>query len=658
MKRQRSSHPAGVLLGLAVTMAALGLAPDPAPAQTHAPARVIVLGMDGLDYAYTQKLMDEGRLPHFAHLRDTGSFQPLETSVPPQSPVAWSNFITGLDSGGHGIFDFIHRDPETLTPYLSTSRTVGAEKTWKIGKYQIPLAGGHVELLRHGKAFWADLTESGIENTVMRMPANFPPSQTATRELSGMGTPDLLGTYGTFSFYTTDADPWKSKEISGGHVYPVRIENGDVHTALAGPKNPFRVDGADLQSPFIIHVDPVDPLVLIEAGDERLVLAEGEWSRWVRVDFDMVPTQKLAGQVRFFVKQVHPELQIYASPVNMDAFDPALPISYPPDFAKYLAEKGGPYYTQGMPEDTKALTEGVLSRDEFLAQAEIAGNEIIEQFPTVLDDYENGLLFYYFGNVDQVSHMMWRVLDPGHPAYDPVEDPKYAEVIPRLYEKMDAVLGYTLDHMPENTLVVVMSDHGFASWRRAFHLNSWLRDNGYLVLKDPDREDPGFLLNVDWSRTRAYGLGLNGLYLNLRGRERFGIVMPSERQALLDELTEKLLRVRDPWNGELAISKVYQSDEIYRDRGHLEIGPDIQIGYAKTWRGSNESALGEIPDEVFMDNTSEWCGDHCMDHEAVPGILLTTRPLQRPAPSLKELGASILVELGVTHDLQIAKDGK
>lgn len=638
----------GLLLGALLLPATASAAADADSAQSGSRKRVIVLGMDGLDYTYIGKLMDQGLLPNFAKLRDTGSFTPLATAVPPQSPVAWSNFITGMDSGGHGIFDFIHRDPKTLTPYLSTSKTVGSDENLKFGKYQIPLAGGHVELLRHGRAFWSYLTEADIQNTVMRIPANFPPSQTATRELSGMGTPDLLGTYGTFSFYATDAGRWDDKEVSGGNVYPVRLEDGVVHAALYGPKNPFLVDGSDLELPFTVHVDPVDPIALIEVGDDQILLKEGEWSDWVQIEFDMVPTQKLAGQVRFFVKQLSPEIEIYVTPVNMDASDPALPISYPPDYAKYLAKHGGHYYTQGMPEDTKALTSGVLTRDEFLQQAKIAGDEVIDMYHRVLADFKDGLLFYYFGNPDLVCHMMWRVLDPGHPAYDPVNDPKYADVIPGIYEQLDGVLGYTLEHMPKDTFVVVMSDHGFASWRRAFNLNTWLMKNGYLVLKDPHRKDPGYLLNVDWSRTRAYGLGLNGLYINLRGRERYGIVLPSEKEALMDELRAKLLKVRDPWNDELAIARVHKSEDVYKDRGYLNIGPDIQLGYTKTWRGSNESALGEIPDDVFMTNTSEWCGDHCMDETSVPGILFTTQPLKRPAPSLKELAESILEEMGVS----------
>jgi predicted AlkP superfamily phosphohydrolase/phosphomutase len=266
----------------------------------------------------------------------------------------------------------------------------------------------------------------------------------------------------------------------------------------------------------------------------------------------------------------------------------------------------------------------------------------------VLSDFRAGLLFYYFGNLDQTSHMMWRPMDPQHPAYNAETDAPFKDVIPGIYEQLDGVVGYTLEHMGQDDTLVVMSDHGFTSWRRAFHLNTWLKENGYLALVDPGlRDDPGLFSNVDWSRTRAYGLGLNGLYVNLRGRERNGIVDTQERKALVDEIAAKLLATMDPATGEAAVTKAYKRDETYQDRGEEEIGPDIVVGYAKGMRGSNQSALGKVGREVFTDNTEMWSGDHCMDHESVPGVLLTNRPLRRPAGALKDLGAAVLAEFGI-----------
>jgi predicted AlkP superfamily phosphohydrolase/phosphomutase len=252
------------------------------------------------------------------------------------------------------------------------------------------------------------------------------------------------------------------------------------------------------------------------------------------------------------------------------------------------------------------------------------------------------------GSADQVSHMLWDTLDPTHPAYDAAEDAPLADVIPEIYETLDAMVGYTLEHMPPDTLLVVMSDHGFASWKRSTNLNSWLRDNGYLAVKDPTlTEDPGFFSNVDWSRTRAYGLGINGLYVNLAGREKNGIVPESERAALVAEIGARLLATQDPATGAPAVTKVYPRDETFEDGGHRGIGPDLVVGYARGTRCSSDSSLGGLTPAVFADNTDDWPGDHLMDHETVPGVLFTSRPLRREVTALDNLAAAVLAEFGV-----------
>jgi len=625
--------------------------------------RVIVLGFDGMDYSLAKEMMAEGRLPHLARLAERGSFQALGTSTPPQSPVAWSNFITGMDAGGHGIFDFIHRDPKTMTPYLSTSRTEPSQRKLELGRYQFPLDSDKIELLRYGTPFWEVLEGKGIRTTIIRMPANFPPSGTATRELSGMGTPDIIGSYGTFSYYTSDRGAFHGKEMSGGKLYSVKVSAGVVNGTLYGPKNPFLVQDQPAFTPFTVYLDPEEPVAKIVVGDEERVLKVGEWSDWVPVTLKFIPTQSVRVICRFYLKQVRPVFGLYVTPLNLDPIKPAMPISTPisasprtckaigwcPEpFSAQLASATGPFYTQGMPDDTKAFADGVFSGDEFLVQANMAQEEAVRQYKYVLGRFQDGLLFYYFGHSDQVSHMMWRSMDPQHPAYKE-SDARFKNVIPDLYRSLDEIVGTTMEQMDPKTMLIVMSDHGFTSWRRAFHLNSWLKQNGYLALTGPNlKEDPGLFANVDWSRTRAYNLGLNGLYINLRGREKWGIVEPQDRLPLMAEIIDKLTKTVDPKTGQPAVTSVFRRDD-YKDTGHLEIGPDLIVGYAKGTRGSNESALGKVPPEIFMDNTEEWSGDHCMDPDSVPGILFTSRPLKKPVARLQDLAAAILAEFGIEN---------
>ena len=235
----------------------------------------------------------------------------------------------------------------------------------------------------------------------------------------------------------------------------------------------------------------------------------------------------------------------------------------------------------------------------------------------------------------------------GSPTYDAERDAPFADVIPATYAVMDAMVSDTLDRMGDETLLIVMSDHGFTSWRRTFHLNAWLHQNGYLAVKDESLPETEALLNVDWSGTRAYGIGLNGLYVNVAGRERDGIVPTEERAALVAEIAERLEAVVDPATEQPVVTRVYLRDETFVDGGHREIGPDAVIGYAKHTRGADPSALGVVGRETLTDNAKAWSGDHGMYTPSVPGILATSRPLKRPAENLRELHYSVLAEFGL-----------
>ena len=618
--------------------------------------RVVVLGIDGLDPQLLQRFMVAGDLPHFAQLAASGDFKPLQTTVAPQSPVAWSTFITGMDPAGHGIYDFVHRDPRTMSPFLSMSRAVGAARSFEIGSWVLPLSSGRVELLRKGTAFWEILGAHGVPSTLFRMPVNFPPVEAAHhRALSGMGTPDIQGTPGTFSYYTTKP-PVNASDFTGGVAYTVRVQGGRVRGRLYGPENPFRRDprsGAHPQATldFDVYLDVEARAAKFTVADAEFVLREGEWSEWIRVEFEGVPwLASFSALARFHLQRVAPDFELYVSPLQIDPADPVMPISHPPDWSQSLCACLGYFYTQELPQDTKAFTHGVLSGAEYWDQLMLVHGESRRLAEHILtednDEDEEGLTFLYFGSVDQGCHMLWHYTDPAHPGF--VDDGVLAGRIRDLYVEMDGVLGHAMAGLDDEATLIVMSDHGFAPFYWGVNLNTWLLENGYVALRDPAAQGRSRLFgNVDWSRTRAYALGLNGLYVNLKGREAQGIVNPgAEYEALLDELEAGLLAMTDPRQGNRAVTLVTRPDRDLQG-GELANAPDLIIGYNRGYRSSWENPLGEFPPEVFVDNDRAWSGDHCIDHRIVPGVLLTNRRISIDDPALHDLTVGILDEYGL-----------
>ncbi|MEJ2719652.1 MAG: alkaline phosphatase family protein [bacterium] len=604
---------------------------------------VVILGVDGMDPRLLERYTSTGIMPNFKKLMDEGSFAPLATSNPPQSPVAWSTFITGCDPGVHGIFDFIHVDHSNYMPEFSAALVSSPAKTIKIGSWVIPLSSGKVELLRRGEAFWQCLDTKNIPYTIFRIPANFPPVDSKGVTTAGMGTPDVLGSYGTFSFFTDDPS-FQSLDVSGGQIIPITVDNDMFTSHFIGPDNTFKVDNPPLTRDFTVSIDRDNKAARIDIdGGETVLLSEGDWSDWIQLEFNPLgPFHKVTGITRLYLKSLAPYFELYATPINIDPSNPALPISTPPDFCKKLYEKIGFYYTQGMPEDTKALEWGVFNDGEFVDQANFVFTERERMLDAILDDYKGGLLFFYFSTLDQTGHMMWRNIDPAHPGHTEAAA-KYAHQMEKFYARMDSTLGVVRERIPKDALLIVMSDHGFAPFYKKFHLNTWLYKNGYISLLDASNLDNSPLFkNVFWRRTRAYGLGINGLYINLRGRDAEGAVKPGpEYDALVKEISDKLLAYRDPATGAPVIEDVFKREDIYHGP-MAEKGPDLVIGFHRGYRCSDESALGGFSKEVLTPNLSKWSGDHCIDPEGAPGIIVANQPILVKDPALIDFARSIL----------------
>jgi predicted AlkP superfamily phosphohydrolase/phosphomutase len=623
--------------------------------------RVIVIGMDGMDPRLCTQLMDEGAMPNLASLRRNGGFSELGTTTPPQSPVAWASFITGANPGVHGIFDFIHRDPaKQCAPYYSAAQTISSKEGWEVGDHRIPLtfwpfqhAPNHTLLRRHGTPFWDYLDAAGIQTWLYDIPANYPPSPSQHGHmccLSGMGVPDLLGTYGTYQYFSEDT--YSFKNDGGGYRRPLMFDDHHATAILTGPHNTNLTKPAETHVVFEVYRHPTEPTARIEIQGQTIVLREGEWSDWRRVTFDVtmppfLPDAEVSGICRFYVQQVHDVFRLYVSPLNIDPSSPGdQRITEPEDFARDLSESLGLFATIGFQEDHKALSNGVFNDADYATQAEHVLAERLALLDHALAEYRDGLLFFYFSSTDLQSHMFWWDDDVPHPARSPAQAKYYNDSIAALYSRMDGVVGEVIERYGDSATIVVMSDHGFCSFRRQFNLNTWLRDEGYVqpracrsILLDPDHP-------VDWKLTQAYGLGLNALYINLAGRERDGVVSPTEYEALLDELTLKLLAVRDPLNGQAVIARVDRGRSVYKG-DQVEHAPDLVIGYHRGYRASWATTLGHIGDGIVSENDSAWSADHCIAPELVPGVLFSNRPLRRLAPTLIDLAPTILSEFGI-----------
>lgn len=630
--------------------------------------RVLVMAFDGLHPDILSSLMQKRRLPNFQRLARQGSFRRLKTCMPPHTPVAFSNIISGADAGLHQVFDFIHRDPhpvddrQVVMPYFSTANVEQPEQQWTIslGGWELPLAGATTRLLRRGPAFWDSLVAAGIDTDIYYLPANYPPPTPQGpgrfRAISGMGTPDVNGTYGEFTFLTFNTT-LRGRRVDGGKFVRLTMFGDRGSAAISGPTNHLRradEQGRREKMKLVVEVvrDPERRVARITIAGQSVLLNESEWSDWIPVAFNTgIPGSNLlgamggptmvSGMVRVFLKQVHPHVEIYVSPVNIDPLNAVMPFTSPPTFAQELATQHGRFYTTGIPEDTKALSHGVLNEDQFLAQVDAVHHGRVDQFRSALAEFKQGCLFFYFGSTDLLQHMFWRDQDPAHPGWTQNQADQYGSVIEDVYESLDKLIGEALDHLHEEDLLLVLSDHGFDSFRRGFNLNSWLVENQYIDLIRPEQQGRHELFsNVNWSRTMAYGLGMNGLYLNQVGRERHGIVNDRKRTRTLEELRERLLGVHDK-DGVQVIDRVDLVEDLYSGADPL-VAPDLIIGYNSGYRASWETVLGKMPREILVDNLERWSGTHLINPDHVPGILLTNFEVARHEPELSDIAPTIL----------------
>ena len=572
-----------------------------------------------------------GELPAFARLMHEGTLCPLATSNPAESPVAWSSLATGCDAGQHGIFDFIHRKPNGYVPYLSTHRESG-----KMGRGQ---GEDRFVAPRQAPGFWRMASDAGIPTTVVRWPVTFPAEEVTGRFLAGLGVPDVTGRMGRHTFFTTskaDGDDEKVEHVTWKSGKITTHLNGPPMAGLRGVK-PIRVK---------LVIDKIDSGVALTVGSQHVEVGLGRWSDWMSVTCKWGPVTVCHAIVKFHLVSTEPKLRLFATPLQIDPANQAFPLTQPASYGAELAEKIGPFYTLGLPEDTHAVTDGRYGLDVFLRQCEEIDRQRKAMFELELSRFDEGLLAFVFDAGDRVQHMFWSVDDEDSPAYDAERAQKYGHVIPDLYRQMDRLLGTAMEAVGADTAIYVVSDHGFAPFHRSVNLNRWLIENGYMTLNGGG-EGRNLLADVDWSRTKAYAVGFTSLYLNLAGRESKGIVTAgAEAHTLRQELCDKLRRVGDAERGRPMVENVYVGNDVY-DGPQKADGPDLVVGYALGYRASWQTALGGAPQQVVVDNDSLWAADHLMDPSLVPGVLATNVKVASKMPEGIDLAPTVLASLSL-----------
>jgi len=676
--------------------------------------KVIVLGFDGVDARYTEKWMNEGKLPNMARLRAAGTFRPLLPTTPAQTPVSWSTFSTGIDPGRTGIFDFLRRNPKNYLPVfaafdetkeplllgdknpvaaafivflvlaliaiplkrahwlmLGIAVVAGAGAFFATKKY-IPETRPGVINRRQGIPFWEVAAKAGKKSMIVHVPVTFPATDFDDGNmLSGLGVPDVSGRVGKPFYFTSELDFHRGGG-TGANEFSIEVvqlvdNKGVIPTQIQGPPNKLFKEPPYISIPMTITVAQDRQSITIEESGQKVTLKPGEWSGWTDFVFPFNPLIKLRGISRFHLISVAPEVRLYLSPINFDPrnLPPGFRISTPSKWAPEVAKNYGLYKTLGWQIDTWAISEGFADEQMFWDDMNFTVAQNRKMFDAFLEG-DKDLMVQCFEFPDRVGHVFWRLMDTQHPAYDSVLAAKWGDALLRSYQLMDGIVGDAMAAAEKhNATLIVLSDHGFASFRKSVNYDTWLVMNGYMTLKTgvqvKERNvemlfDQGqFWENVDWSKTRTYAMGLGEIYINMKGRESQGIVSPGpETEALKAELKQRLVQFTDPENGEHPVRRVLAREEIYKQFDPNMI-PDLFVTNNDGYRVSWQTALGGIPKNLLEPNKQVLSGDHCsVDPEIVKGIFFINRKLAtNRAPYIADVYPTVLGTLGVKAPYQL-----
>ncbi len=642
--------------------------------------KVVCLGFDGMDVRLAKSWMDQGMLPNMRALAEEGGFSPLRSTNPAESPVSWAAFITGCNPGKTGIYDFLNRDFETYYPYLAGVTKIPGEFLFNAIPYKKP----QLINTRGGKPLWGYTSDNRVRGKFLRAPGAFPPDEVpGNKLLAGFGTPDIRGTQGTYHYFVDDLDyAWgKAKSATrgqdtefGGKVIEVdKNRDGSIDTYITGPRNPLTGGTEEvIIDNFHIDVFPEQNRAELTIQDRKYPVEVGKWSDWMEVVYEFNFLIKSHGVFRAFLIGVQPHFELYFTPIDFNPMKPILPISYPDWYSEDLAEEYGLWKTEGWGYETWGMNEEILTEQEFWDDVKFVIDWESKAAYGELAKNDWNLFFFLFQNTDRVQHMAWHLLEgeEGHPAYRPELAEKWRDMILWSYQQADTIIGQVRKMIDDNTILIVNSDHGFNSFRRAVNINTWLVKNDFMKLigqnETKNLEDlfgqGQFWQNVDWPKTKAYALGLGQIYINLDGRESQGTVANgTERMAIMQAIRDGLLGLRDvDFSGPdyPVIKGVYYGEDIYSGpQKTMQLAPDMVVGFNNGYRTSWQTALGGVPESIFEDNNRKWSGDHCsFDPSITVGVLLSSKPIMKPDPCIMDVLPSIMALLDIEPDPEV--DGK
>lgn len=571
--------------------------------------QTIILGFDAFDPTFCEDLLQQGKLPILARYLSIDGYRRFDVTNPPQSEVSWTSIATGLNPGGHGIFDFVHRDPKTYTPFVSllpTKKGIGGIQ------YAPPFSA---------QTLFDQAAKKGYPATSLFWPATFPARpDSLVKSIPGLGTPDILGKLGVGSFYSSDEGLEQ-----GNRKTPVEVLQSAgkdrFQSLIKGPSKAKR--GGEETATLSFELEVLDDKTAdLRIEKQKIRLQIGRWSPIIGLTFKMGTFVKVHALTKVILSSLEPEVNIYFLPLQIDPLHSPWHYAVPPKFVKNVWNNTGPYLTIGWPQDTTGLEDGCIEDEHFLDLCDSIFESREKIFMQQISDFDEGILACVFDSLDRIQHMFWR---------------DRPDIIEKWYLKLDGLVGRVEDAIKSKGLdkarLLVVSDHGFANFDKKVHLNRWLIENGFLV--PVNEKTSGKLKDVDWQSSTVYGLGLNSIYLNSAGREGQGIVADEQHDDLFRQIKDKLLAWKDP-DGNSVVNNVATNSEALS--GPLsEYGPDLIVGYAPGYRASPQTGLGEWEENTLEDNNDHWGADHCIDPFSVPGVLFSNQGLANfPEPSYRD----------------------